>query len=251
MDIVAVNFEGEFRIDSRLMAGRLNKTHKIVVAQISEYEQQFQALGILPAQTEEIKGRGQPAKYFMLNEDQCYFLLTLTRNSAHVTALKLALVQGFRVARDSLTPFTLPAPTPDFSALERLAGLTVQALTVVKAEIQQQVAADIQTAKDEVRAEVAGEMAEKIGSLGATSEQRHEVKTLVRAIVVARTRMNLGNSSWPAVYNECWNACRVGSLDVMTRAQYPQVEAYLRAELVALGAMSDTGLFSEKHAGVA
>ena len=249
MEIVAVKVGTEIRMDSRLMASRFGNKHKNVLALIAEHQARFEEMGQLLFEAETVTnsvGAANQTKYAMLTEDQTIFLLTLARNSPATVQLKMKLVQAFSKARELLA-----SHGPDFSALERLAGLTVQALTVVKAEIQQQVAVDIRTAKEEVRAEVADEMTERIGSLGATSEQRHEVKTLVRAVVVARTRMNLGNSSWPAVYTETWNACRVGSLDVMTRAQYPQVEAYLRAELVALGAMSDTGLFSEKHAGVA
>lgn len=45
---------------------------------------------------------GSPVRYALLNEDQCYFLLTLMRNNAHVVQAKLNLVKAFRDARAQL-----------------------------------------------------------------------------------------------------------------------------------------------------
>ncbi len=48
----------------------------------------------------EIKGRGQPERYALLNEDQAYLLLTYSRNIKRVRALKIRLVKAFRDARN-------------------------------------------------------------------------------------------------------------------------------------------------------
>lgn len=136
-------------------------------------------------------------------------------------------------------PQAFPA-APDFSALERLAGLTAQA---IEHKVSQAIGA--------VRVEVSAEIDEKVGALTATSEQQHEVKALVDQIVRRRRELGLGRSHWASVYREAWDACRVGSLSAMTRDQFPKVRAYLAAELTALGAMSKSGLFSEAQAASA
>lgn len=119
---------------------------------------------------------------------------------------------------------------PDYSQLERLAGLTAQA---------------IETRVSQSEAMLRAELVQTVGSLPATSEQRHEVKRLVREVVGARQWLSLGRCRFPDVYREAWDSCQVGSLDVMNRDQFPKVKAYLEAELLALKTMSQTGLFSE------
>ncbi len=46
-------------------------------------------------------GPGRPEKYAMLNEDHAYLLLTYSRNTAKVRALKVRLVKAFREARQA------------------------------------------------------------------------------------------------------------------------------------------------------
>ena len=244
--IVAVpHSTGEIRMDSRLLASRFGNKHKNVLTMLDEYATEFAAFGALAFETEvrpaqEITRGGLPARYAMLNEDQCIFLLTLARNSPLTIELKVRLVQAFRKARDLLTP-----PTPDFSNLERLAGLTAQALTVVRAEIVQQVTADIA----QVRTDISSDMDAKIGSLQATSEQQHDVKRLVKLVVSGRQRLSLANAIFASVYRECWDACRIGNLPSMTRVQYPQAVAFLRTELSRLAALGDSGLFGDDSQG--
>lgn len=163
--IVAVSVAGEFRIDSRTMAVRLDNKHRNVMALLSDYDAEFSSLGILPVETEEIIGRGQPAKYAYLNEDQCYFLLTLVRNSPVVVGLKVALVQTFSKARAA----ALPAPAADFSQLERLAGLTAQAITVARAELRTEITAEIDT---------------RLGDLPITGAAKNEIYMRVKRLAV-------------------------------------------------------------------
>lgn len=113
-----VQAEGEARVDSRLIAERLGVRHKNTYDLIKRYEADFRELGILPFQTEEIRGRGQPEKFALLNEDQAYLLLTYSRNTKKVRALKISLVKAFRDARyqaglDSMMRLVLlPEPAP-------------------------------------------------------------------------------------------------------------------------------------------
>ena len=91
----------EPRIDSRVLAQHLGNRHQHVRELLTNYTDDFRELGILRFQTGEIRGRGQPEKYAMLNEDQAYLLLTYSRNTATVRTLKIRLVKAFREARQS------------------------------------------------------------------------------------------------------------------------------------------------------
>jgi len=91
--------KGEPRVDTRLLAGELKNQHKAVITLIERYEQRFKRLGKLPFEMEALPS-GQRARYALLNEDQCYFLLSLSRNTDHVVDLKMKLVVSFKEARD-------------------------------------------------------------------------------------------------------------------------------------------------------
>jgi phage antirepressor YoqD-like protein len=101
--IVPQSIGGEFRVDSRVMADSLDNKHKSLMELIGKNAELFAKFGGVPFQTETLQTRGgrQEVKYALLNEDQCYFLLTLVRNSKKVTALKAGLVMAFRAARDA------------------------------------------------------------------------------------------------------------------------------------------------------
>ena len=92
---------GEYRVDSRLLAVRLRNHHKNVMELIDRYLKRFKRFGVVPFQTEKPRGSkgGRPERYAELNEDQCYFLLSLSRNTDHVVDLKANLVQSFKKAR--------------------------------------------------------------------------------------------------------------------------------------------------------
>jgi len=98
-----INIDGTFRVDSRLIAQRLSIQHRNFIENIRKYSSEFHQLGILPFQTEEINGRGQPEKYALLNEDQTIFALTLSRNTPEVVQLKLDLTVAFKNARQVAT----------------------------------------------------------------------------------------------------------------------------------------------------
>ncbi len=100
-EIAVSAFNGELRADSRTFAPKMEIRHRQLMDNIRKYEKQFSELGRLPFQTETLQTAGGPQEsvYALLNEDQAYFLLTLSRNSDAVVAAKLALVKAFRAAR--------------------------------------------------------------------------------------------------------------------------------------------------------
>ena len=106
-DISIIYSANELRTDSRDLASLLDHRHRTILENIDKYSDQLIELGPLPFQTE--KGSALPqggfakeTRFSMLNEDQCYFVLTLMRNNAHVVKAKLQLVKAFRDARTQL-----------------------------------------------------------------------------------------------------------------------------------------------------
>lgn len=89
-------------VDSRLIAKHLGITHKSAFKTVKSYLAHLERFGILRFQSEVIKGRGQPEKYVLLIEDQCIFLLNLSRNTDSVVELKFNLVKAFREARQAI-----------------------------------------------------------------------------------------------------------------------------------------------------
>lgn len=98
--ITLIPSKGEARVDSRVLAEQLGNQHENTFDLIKRYEADFLELGLLRFETGLIKGRGQPEKYALLNEDQSYLLLTYSRNNIKVRALKVNLIKAFREARD-------------------------------------------------------------------------------------------------------------------------------------------------------
>jgi|LSQX01.2.fsa_nt_gb phage regulator Rha-like protein len=91
----------EYRVDSRLIADNLGIKHKSVMQNIRNHEQRFKKLGLLPFEMALIS-RGRPVKYVLLNEDQAYYLLSLSSNTDRVADLKLRMVKAFAAARKNI-----------------------------------------------------------------------------------------------------------------------------------------------------
>lgn len=101
--ITLVESKGEARADSRMLAKQLGTKHQSTFELIGRYADKLKRFGVLPFQTEKPisdSAGGRPEKYSLLNEDQCYFLLALSRNSGRVVNLKADLIMAFREARD-------------------------------------------------------------------------------------------------------------------------------------------------------
>jgi phage regulator Rha-like protein len=100
--IALVATKTESRIDSRVLSAHLGNGHKAVMALLERYAEQFKGFGQLPFQKEvgeRAHGGGNPERFALLNEDQAFFLLSLSRNSEQVVRLKAKLVKAFREAR--------------------------------------------------------------------------------------------------------------------------------------------------------
>lgn len=100
--IILTEYKGEPRVDSRLLAEQLGNKHKNSMALIERYLGKFQEFGVVPFQTEKpLAGTagGRPERFALLNEDQTFFLLALSRNSDRVVGLKADLIMAFREAR--------------------------------------------------------------------------------------------------------------------------------------------------------
>ena len=92
----------ETRIDTRLMALHLGNQHRHMMSLIEKYAEKFQGFGQLlfkNAVGERSQGGGNPERFVLLNENQAYFLLSLSRNSEQVVDLKVKLIQAFSEAR--------------------------------------------------------------------------------------------------------------------------------------------------------
>lgn len=94
---------GQPRVDSRELASQLGTDHRSSFRLISQFAGDFEQFGqvrfeIAPVKTAGSRG-SKRQKYALLNEDQCYLLLSYSRNTARVRGLKVRLVQAFGEAR--------------------------------------------------------------------------------------------------------------------------------------------------------
>ncbi len=88
-------------IDSRIIAKGLNINHKSLMETIREYKTELESLGSLLFETA-VKKREKGATtqtFCYLNELQCTFVITLSRNSPEVVKFKLSLVVAFDGAK--------------------------------------------------------------------------------------------------------------------------------------------------------
>lgn len=90
---------GEPRVDSRLVAAELGVAPRNTFELVENYSDQFQEFGLLPFETGAVKREGERGtkfeKFYLLNEDQTCFLLTLVRNTPQAVDLKKKLVRAF------------------------------------------------------------------------------------------------------------------------------------------------------------
>lgn len=115
-EIQLVTVDNEARIDSRLLSNKLKVKHKNTVELINKYRSKFERFGIIPFETCKYDGAGRPERFYLLNEDQSYFLLSLSKNTNDVVDLKADLVFAFSNARKNaykesiFEMFLLPKP---------------------------------------------------------------------------------------------------------------------------------------------
>lgn len=124
--ISLVVVDQEPRVDSRLIASQLGVEHKNTRSLIEQYQNALENFGKVPFETEASGKTNQPQKFYLLNEDQSYLLLTLTRNTDQAVQLKIRLVRAFGEQRRAIA---LPA-SPDLPLLESSLVLDYQGVPI-------------------------------------------------------------------------------------------------------------------------
>lgn len=93
----------EPRIDSREIANTLDQKHRTILENIDKYKNHFDQLGDVVFLRDKKEGRPQGGfsviRYAMLNEDHCYFLLSLIKNTEQSVIAKLNFIKQFSSAR--------------------------------------------------------------------------------------------------------------------------------------------------------
>ncbi|WP_448645639.1 Rha family transcriptional regulator [Pseudomonas mohnii] len=120
--IVLIQSKGEARADSRVLAEQLGVKPKNTLGLIERYLSKFERFGVVPFETEKPgagTAGGRPERFALLNEDQCYFLLSLSRNTDRVVELKADLIMAFREARYGHACQTLEARKKEASSSGR------------------------------------------------------------------------------------------------------------------------------------
>jgi phage regulator Rha-like protein len=132
---IAILEEGNLLlVDSRLIAERLGIEHESFLKTLDTYQSQVeQAFGILRFEIGKIDGRGRPARYALLSEDQATFVMTLSRNTAKVVQCKIDLVVAFSEAKRLLKA---PAEDPILASLK--SALEVRQQQIVMEEKQRE-----------------------------------------------------------------------------------------------------------------
>lgn len=89
--ITLIEKKQEPRVDSLVIADYLGIQHKNTLALIDENKLEFGEFGRVAFETRtlETNGGNQKQRIALLNEDQSYFLLTLTRNTKRTKHLKV------------------------------------------------------------------------------------------------------------------------------------------------------------------
>lgn len=97
-----ISINNEPRVDSREIANHLGTDHRSTYRLIKRYAKKFERFGHLRFEITvgyRGQGGGKAQGFVRLNEDQCYFLLSLSRNTERVVDLKAELVSAFGEAR--------------------------------------------------------------------------------------------------------------------------------------------------------
>ena len=97
-DLVLTTTSTEPLVDSRLLAKQVGNKHRHVMALLDKYLGKLKTFGHVSfknADGERKQGGGKTERYALLNENQAYFVLNLSRNTEIVVNLKLRLIQVF------------------------------------------------------------------------------------------------------------------------------------------------------------
>lgn len=93
--------KAEPRVDSRMLAVNMHTQHRTTTALIDRYKPELTAFGKVLFQIAPLPNSktGQKERFALLNEDQAFYLVALSRNSPRVVELKGRLVKAFGEAR--------------------------------------------------------------------------------------------------------------------------------------------------------
>lgn len=97
-DLALITTTTEARIDSRLLAAQLGNKHRHAMALLDRYLDKLKSFGHVSfknADGDRKQGGGRGERFALLNEDQSYFLLNLSRNTDTVVNLKAKLIKTF------------------------------------------------------------------------------------------------------------------------------------------------------------
>ena len=113
LDTLALVNKEVARVDSRLLAANMQKDHANLFELVKTYRAEFEQHGKVRFETgpSASSRTGQSERFALLNEDQAYFMLTLTRNTKRTVALKSKLVKAFGEARRAAEIGTEYLPT--------------------------------------------------------------------------------------------------------------------------------------------
>jgi phage regulator Rha-like protein len=117
----------EVKADSRQLAEHLGLEHESIVKLLNVHRAAFEDLGVFRFQIGKLpEGQaGRPPRFALLNEDQAYLLLTMSRNTTRVVSLKVALVKAFSANRMALAAYregTLPSTKALQDAIQAVSG---------------------------------------------------------------------------------------------------------------------------------
>lgn len=100
-DLALTTHKNDARVDTRLLTNHLGNQHRHVMALIEKYAESFASFGkVLFEKASSLDSlTGQRERFALLNEDQAFFLLALSRNNDRVVALKVKLIKAFSEAR--------------------------------------------------------------------------------------------------------------------------------------------------------
>jgi len=223
-EIVAVqDHAGEARADTRQLAARMGNQHKNLLSLLDDYHADFQALGAIAFETRPAPTGGKPIRVAFLNEEQCYFLLTLVRNTEITVPMKRELVEVFTQFRRGTLP--TPAAAPALPAAVGMDFLQQFAGNVLVA-IQQQAS----TTKDEVKAELRLEFTQAIGDRPISGSQPLQIQKRIRILAGL-----MGGT--PAHYAEAWRRLKsrygVAAYRDLTVAQFDDVIKFLDLQIAS------------------
>jgi phage regulator Rha-like protein len=91
----------ELMTTSLIIAEGVNYEHRTVLKTIRENEKDISDLGIITLGVRKSK-RGKPTEFYILNEGQVYFVMTLLQNNEYVKKFKKELVREFMRMRKAL-----------------------------------------------------------------------------------------------------------------------------------------------------